>query len=112
MYVDHNTNPLSVYLYKHTKSSGAVTQSVTRSASGLSMNVSPNPFRSNPVVSLTGMGAKARISIYTVNGKLVTGFGCSGKSFILNSTGLCNGIYLIKAVSGNETVQEKILLQR
>lgn len=112
MYVDHNTSPPSVYLYRHTKSTSIVVKTYGQRRPGLAIQVTQNSSGSNSVISWTGAANQAQADIFSLDGRLIGSTIGYEHSMVLNGIVLDGMVCLIKVSSGSETVYQKMLFNR
>jgi hypothetical protein len=82
------------------------------------INVAPNPFRTSSLVSLElGRAADTRVELYNLKGQKILelqhAYLSEGvHSFTLDAANLSSGLYLIRAQTGDQVINRKVLLLR
>lgn len=112
MYVDHNTSPLSVYLYRHTTSASTMSKKLIQFSHRASLRVTQNSSGSNLVISWAGAKGMVQVDIFSLNGCLIRSSIGFKNSMVLNTNGLDGMTCLLKVSSGSEIVYQKVLVRR
>jgi hypothetical protein len=112
MYVDHNTSPLSVYLYKHANFTSVTHKVPDQHRTGFSLQVTRCSLGQNPVISWTGAASRVKVDIFSLNGCMIRSSTGNKSPMVLNTNGLDGVACLLKISSGSETVYRKILPRR
>jgi hypothetical protein len=110
MYVDHNTTPLSVYLYKHTNPTSMVRKTADQLSPGFAIKVRQNSLRANPVISWTGPANLVKVDIFNLDGRLIRSFSVNKNPMTLPINGREHMAVLLKVSTGNKAVCRKIFL--
>ena len=82
------------------------------------INVAPNPFRTSSLVSLElGRAANTRVELYNLKGQKILelqhAYLSEGvHSFTLDAANLSSGLYLIRAQTGDQVINRRVLLLR
>lgn len=80
-------------------------------AHDIRVSVSPNPCRSGCEFAVSGAGANgARVTVYTPDGRLVSGIHTVAGSAFWNRAGLSRGVYLYRVNAGTATAEGKLVV--
>ena len=75
---------------------------------GESLTIFPNPVKD--VMTIQSSSNMSGIYLYNIAGQVVLSQMVNAKSITLNTSGLTSGIYNLKAITGNRTVNKKIVI--
>ena len=84
-------------------------------ASDIRLGITPNPANNQAIISVDGASLQQNIrpEIFTVLGKKVAAaqWRKEGNAFLLNTTAIPDGVYLIKLSAGSETIVKRLRIQ-
>ena len=87
----------------------------TAFAGDIRMGINPNPANNQTIISIEGNGVSAPLQpeIYTLLGEKVTNASWrkDGNAFIVNTSMIPDGIYLVKYGAGNQVVVKRLRIQ-
>ncbi|RYD93971.1 MAG: T9SS type A sorting domain-containing protein [Sphingobacteriales bacterium] len=72
------------------------------------LTVHPNPASQKAQISFAVFEGSGTIELFDINGRLIQTHNCPQPQFELNVSGLSNGIYIIKAKTGDKTFSQKL----
>jgi hypothetical protein len=76
------------------------------------MRVFPNPAFTGSALKMALPFAPASVSVFDISGKLVSAVETPGPFFEWNAGNLGQGVYVIKAESGNSRFSEKLVIRK
>ena len=84
-------------------------------AGDIRMGITPNPANNQITIVIEGIPSSTQLhpEIYTVLGEKVNSAQCrkEGNTFIFNTSGIADGIYLVKYGTGDQAVVKRLKIQ-
>jgi len=108
---------VEVWIYRHSAGgSSTETRSIRTGIGSKGFSALPNPFKSSITLSLAGACGAAQVSVYDLNGRLMTGLtrgrnAADVQEFVWKPLGAPAGVYIVRAKAQGKTWSRNVFLE-